>query len=77
MSETFGVMPENWDSLNVFIAMQTQWRISPTGSRTGLEYSSIRPVCYAKKIRLTPEIFADVQIMEITLINRESKNVNR
>jgi len=26
-----------------------------------------------KKIRLTPEIFADVQIMEITLINRESK----
>lgn len=60
---------ENWDVLTLFVRLQTQWRYSPSGTRTGLEYSSIRMVCNTLKIAFTADLFSDLQYMELTMIN--------
>lgn len=57
--------------------LQTQWRISPMGHRIGLEYQSIPLVCEALGVEYTGELFADIQVMEITAINESSKHGNR
>lgn len=65
----FYVYPENWESLQLYLALQTQWFISPTGHRTGINYVSIHPVCRLMGIKMTRELFADLQLMELTQIN--------
>ena len=65
--------PENIDSLNLFIALQTQWRIGMSGA-TGLDY----PAVFATLDRLhrdktdarRDELFADVQIMEAAALKK-------
>ena len=65
--------PENIDSLNLFIALQTQWRIGMSGA-TGLDY----PAVFATIDRLhrdktdarRDELFADVQIMEAAALKK-------
>jgi hypothetical protein len=39
----FDVWPDNLIALNVFIAMQTQWRVGYTGA-TGLDYTALPAV---------------------------------
>jgi hypothetical protein len=72
----YGVLPENWDAVTLFLALQTQWRITPSGTRSGLVYSSIRTVSNLRGVKLTPELFADIQLMEVTLINTEREHGN-
>lgn len=65
--------PENIDSLNLFIALQTQWRIGMSGA-TGLDY----PAVFATLDRLhrdktdarRDELFADMQIMEAAALKK-------
>ena len=38
------VLPENWDAVRVFSASATQWRLGPSGHRTGLDYAGVRVV---------------------------------
>lgn len=71
------VYESNWDVVQLFLRLQTQWHFSPTGHRAGLVYSSIRPVCKVMGTPFTPEIFSDLQLMEITLINESLKHGNR
>ena len=73
----YGVLPENWDCVTLFQALQTQWRFKPCGEKSGLNYTSIRIVSGFRRIKLTPELFADLQLMELTLINTEREHVNR
>lgn len=47
------------------------------GQRVGLEYPSIQPVAQLLGMTLTPELFADLQLMEICTINECVKNGNR
>ena len=73
----YGVLPENWDAVSLFLALQTQWNVTPSGTRSGLNYTSVRIVSNLRRMKLTPELFADIQLMEITLINTEREHVNR
>ncbi len=73
----YGVLPENWDAVSLFLALQTQWNVTPSGTRSGLNYTSVRIVSNLRGLKLTPELFADIQLMEITLINTEREHVNR
>jgi len=36
------VLPENWDTVMAFTAVQTQWRHGPSGHPTGLDYAACR-----------------------------------
>lgn len=73
----YGVLPENWDAVNLFMGLQTQWQMTPSGARSGLNYTSVRIVSNLRGLKLTPELFADIQLMELTLINTEREHGNR
>lgn len=56
--------------------LQTQWRISPTGHRIGLDYRAVPVVCRALGVKFA-EVFSDLQVMEVAAINESLKNGNR
>lgn len=53
----------HWDDMLLFVAMASQWRIGMNGA-TGLDYNALPLVARYKGIRLTPERFEAVQVME-------------
>jgi hypothetical protein len=73
----YGVLPENWDAVNLFMGLQTQWRYKPDGLRSGLIYTSVRLVAWRCAIKVTPDLIADIQLMELTVINTEREHGNR
>ena len=67
----FGVWPENWPAVQVFMAMQTQWRRNAmTGRREGLIYEALDRVM--RWCGVAPEAEADcfsrVGVMERTAL---------
>lgn len=71
--ESFSVFEENWLILQVFLAMQTQWRLvagMAGAAYQGLEYQAL-PVVWdslgiVKKKR--PEVFAGLRKMEVAAL---------
>lgn len=57
------VWPSNWKTVQIMLALGTQWRIG-MGGATGLDYAVLPLVAKKLGIRLTPARFAGVQIME-------------
>ena len=48
---------------------QTQWIIGGMGQRTGLNYAGVESVARFSRVELTPELFDQVQLLELTVIN--------
>lgn len=69
--------PDNWDTVQLFLRLQTQWRISPMGYRLGLEYTSVPIVCRAFSLKFTKQLFSDLQLMEFCYISEAMKHGNR
>jgi hypothetical protein len=70
------VWDENWDSVSMFLRMQTQWTVSMAGY-TGLRYEVL--VCsgglfdlYDVEDRRT--MLDDIQVMEIAALNELHKD---
>lgn len=73
----FGVWPENWRALRVFLAMSTQWRMVGGMSvmRTGLDYGVLDAV--DSRIRTSPDapepdrftLFRQIRDMERTALD--------
>lgn len=68
------IWPDCAESVNVFIAVMTQWRMGPSGP-IGLDYG-VLPMIF----RLTatpqsswPQVFADLQVMEVEALNTVRK----
>ena len=59
------VWPDNWDAVQAFIAMQTQWRIG-FGGPTGLDYNALPTVFDLVGIApdARPDTFECVRVME-------------
>lgn len=57
------VWPENWDAVEVFGALQTQWRIGMAGP-TGLDYAVLPAVMELFEVAHRADCFAGVQVME-------------
>lgn len=53
----------NWKTVQMFNALGTQWRVG-MGGAIGLDYNVIAAVARGLRIKLTPERFAGIQIME-------------
>lgn len=67
----FLLWPDNLDPLRAFLVCSTQWRwvpvTGPTGGtvvRTGLDYPGARAALQMAGIKVTPELFADIQTLE-------------
>lgn len=72
--EAFEVWAENKDAVVLFLALSTQWR-RDSGARTGLDYAAIGPAARYSRIRMTPELFHDLQVMEASAIEATGKRL--
>ncbi|ATG17166.1 hypothetical protein CO695_12995 [Providencia alcalifaciens] len=58
------VLPDVWDSFQVFSAMGTQWRVGMNGA-TGLDYQSLNEVMKLLNIEDKATVFSDIRVMEL------------
>lgn len=75
--KTYEILPCNWQSIEIFINIQTQWRIDQ-GVIFGLDYNAIKFIFDLKKheIKKPLEILADLQLLEAKIVetlNKENK----
>ena len=64
-AEEYLVWPDNWPTVAVFMAMQTQWRCGPAGV-IGLDYNVLPEMWRRCKVPLADRdsVFRDLQVME-------------
>jgi hypothetical protein len=70
------IWPENVETVNVFISMSTQWRVSMSGP-TGLDNSALIDTMRLLGVARSrwPEVFAGIRVMEDVALGkmRETK----
>ena len=66
--EPLGIYPENWDAVQLFLRVQSQWYFSGLGQRTGLNYSGVETAARLLGYNLTPDLFDQVQNLELAAI---------
>jgi len=74
--EDFLVLEENWAAIDLFLKVQTQWRVGGLGNLFGLCYSDVIETAKLYEIPNLVEVFEDLQVIEITvmsLLNKEGK----
>tara|TARA_R100000808_G_C2076139_1_gene101749 strand:- start:180 stop:425 length:246 start_codon:yes stop_codon:yes gene_type:complete len=72
----FEVWEENWPAVELFLRVQTCWKIGGLGTVTGLCYQSVVTVAKLYSVEDLPSVFEDLQVLElkgIDLLNKESK----
>ena len=64
-SDEFEVWPDNWQALDVFMSMGTQWRVGASGA-TGLDYGVLPDVMRLRGVPKADraEVFDWVRLME-------------
>jgi hypothetical protein len=64
-SDEFEVWPDNWQALDVFMSMGTQWRTGVAGA-TGLDYGVLPDVMRLRGVPKSdrPEVFDWIRLME-------------
>lgn len=67
------VWPENRQALEVFLALQTQWRTGALGGVLGLDYTALEAVLRMMQVTDQPTMFEDMQIMERAALEELSK----
>lgn len=63
-TSTFEVFQENWDAVEMFLRMSTQWNVSGMGGMTGLNYPALDILFKLYKVRDRKGMFEQVQIIE-------------
>jgi len=74
--EDFLVFEENWAAIDLFLKVQTQWRIGGLGNLSGLCYADVLTIGRLYEIPNLVEVFEDLQVLEVTvmsLLNKEGK----
>lgn len=74
-TEDFEVWPENWTALELFLALQTQWRIGGMGTFVGLDYNAARWVFDLHNPPNYKEAFEQLVIIEhaaLILLNEKT-----
>lgn len=70
-----GVFPDCWESVDVFCAMSTQWRVGP-GGPIGLDYLALNTVMRLKQVPPARRsgVFNDLRVMESAALDEMSKD---
>jgi len=61
------VWEENWETVMMFLKMQTQWHVSMAGL-TGLNYSSLDYVCRLYSVKDPVSLFEGRQVKEVSAL---------
>jgi hypothetical protein len=62
-SPHFEVWEENWETVEMFLRLQTQWRIG-MGGYTGLDYVAAQWLFSLYQVEKPTELLEDLQVME-------------
>ena len=63
------VPPDCWPTVMAWLAVQTQWRIAPSGRAIGLDYSAVDVALRRLGIEdADGELFAGLQVMEVAAL---------
>lgn len=68
-ADEFEVWAENWDTVQLFLLVQTQWRTGSMGGVIGLDYDAVESGARLAKVDVTPEMFEGLRIMESSAVN--------
>jgi hypothetical protein len=71
--DVFEVYPCNWQAVQVFLAMETQWRVAPMGGAVGLVYEALPVVFDLLDVRRKhrPALFKKLREIEAGALTRE------
>lgn len=58
----------------LFLRVQTQWTIGAMGTRVGLNYPGVESCARLSGVELSPDLFAQIQILELTVISEQAKH---
>ena len=64
----FHVWPENWEVVEMFMRLQTQWHYSGMGQMTGLNYASVEALLRIYRKKKPRELLDDLQVMELAAL---------
>jgi len=64
----FEVWEENWEIVEMFLRLQTQWRVGMAGP-TGLDYAPLEWLCKLYSVKDPAFLFEGVQLMEVTALS--------
>lgn len=71
--QSFDILPENWEAVNVFLACSTQWRRDRNDMNTGLRYEALDMVLRRKWVSDADDAFWRVRVMEDAALKEFSK----
>lgn len=74
--EDFAVWPENWDAVQVFLAMSTQWRFAVGMGNAiwqGLDYTALPVVERRLGIRDRADCFARLRVIEAAAVRARNE----
>lgn len=66
--DKFVIWDENWEIVEMFVRMQTQWRMSFAGP-TGLDYAALDWLCRLYSVKDPMTLFEGLQVMEVTALS--------
>lgn len=72
----FPVFKENWEAVNMFLKLATQWKSTGFGGVLGLDYSAVYSLFQIYNTRHRADVMDDLQIMEFTalaIMNKKGK----
>ena len=64
----FEVLEENWQTVAMFMRLQTQWVVGGMGGFIGLNYQSAQWLFTIEGIQNQRELLADLQVMEVAAL---------
>jgi hypothetical protein len=70
-SPHFEVWEENWEIVEMFLRLQTQWRVGMNG-RTGLDYVAAEWLFRLFSVEKPSEMLEDLQVMEAAVLDAQA-----
>lgn len=73
--EEFEVWPENWETVQIFLSLATQWNFTSSGEIIGLRYEAVFATMRLLNVatRKMPAIFQNLRIMEASALREIRK----
>jgi hypothetical protein len=67
-AEAIDVLAENWPTVQLWLRIQTQWRVSGMGGPVGLDYTAVEAAMRMLRLRNRTELFDGLQVMEVAAL---------
>ena len=74
--DSFEVLPENWDAVQMFMRCQTQWRVGMAGP-IGLDYGAVNWLLRLYEVEDQRSVLEDLQTMEAAVLMTISKRAGK